>query len=1143
MLFGIHARPQFRGLTSRIVFLQGLLLVFLTSAGATFDGHTQNILNRMISIQVKNQSLKNVVDQLQSQSQIRFIYSTRIQLSESVDLEATNEPLHSVLNRLLRPFQIDYKVVNEQIVLTRQKKVTATVPEHQPMSPILPGFERPADRSIVGQITDESGQGLPGVSVVIKGTSRGTTTDAKGEFNLESPDNATLVISSVGYETVEIAVRPIINVKLVPSVNQLAEVVVAYGKQNKALVSGAVASVNLEEIRNRPTSSMQNALQGVVPGLTVLNRTADVNASGNTSIVVRGRTNLGSPGPMIIIDGVPAISTQEFTALNQNDIASISVLKDAASASLYGSRAANGVILVTTRRGSTGKSSIEFNANYGVQSATYLPRYVNSADYATLYNEALTNAGKAALYTADQIQALGNGSNPDLYPNTNWYKEVLRAAAPQADYNLNINGSGQTTRYYLGASYFNQQSLIPGKALDRYNFKINTESKLIPNLLTVSTNLSFLRNDYNRNGADLDWLQMNRSLPITVLRQSDGQWGSISGGTVNAVAVGVNQLRRIQEGGQARNKDDYFQAITNAALTPLPGLTISGLASLKINNLQGYNFVSTIAPVPNFLTKQLITSTLVTPNSMTETWQKQQGFLVQGLVDYERSFGKHLAKITVGASQESNIDRSIGVGRRNFPNNDLRTVITGSSQATDLISGQNYSSEVQWAIRSFFGRVNYAYNDKYLLEGNIRADYSSRFSPEYRKAIFPSFSAGWRLSQEDFLKTNAWINELKLRGSYGSLGNQDVVTPGNYYQLINIFSAYNFEGAAVDGAAQNAGANYATQWEKVYMTNLGLDFTLFGNKLSGTIEVYRKTTKGILLQLPVLATYALTSPYTNAGTTRNDGIEIDLNYSGSIGSDFKYTVGGNMSSIRNRIIDLGGVNNFIGDPYISQVGQKVGSLYGYIADGLFANESDVKNHAFQTNNTKPGDIIYRDLNNDNVINAADRAVIGNDVPWFNYGFNLSASYKQFDVSAILYGVSNVDIYLNNEASYPFFNGAGVKEQMKDRWTTTNPNVNAKWPRLLLSADGANNYNFGTSSFWLFNAAYLRVRNLSVGYNFSNNLIRHIGLSRLRLYVAANNPFTFLADKRLGDFDPELVSGRGANYPGIKTWSIGINAKF
>ena len=1003
--------------------------------------------------------------------------------------------------------------------------------------------------TISGKILDEKGP-LAGVTVSLKeNTSSVTTTNAAGEFTIKAAVGQTLIIRAVGYAP---ATKVIDKTDLIISLESVTEsldevVVVAFGKQKKVNMTGSVATVSAKQLAERPVTSLQNALQGISPGVTVLSRPGEVSKGNNGSITVRGRSNLGSPSPMFIIDGIPATSA-EFAALSPNDIASMSVLKDAASASLYGSRAANGVILVTTKNGGGERPVVGLSANYGLQSATYLPNYANSVEYSTLYNRAMRNAGRAETFTADQIEKYKDGSQPDLYPNTDWYDEVLKSVAPQKDFGVNITAPGKNTKYYLGLNYFDQQSLVPSRSQKRINAKLNTDTDVVKDILRVGSNFSFLKQDYDRTGADISWWEMGRALPMTVLRHSDGTWGSVSNGAANATIAGNNQLRAINEGGRGTNRDNYFQGALNGSLTPLKGLSIDGLVSLKYTNSNTFNFTNTTDPVINFLTKQEMATTSNKINQMTEYWGKREELLLQGTINYERTFGNHYGKATVGSSQESNVYREAFVGRKNFLNNELNTIVTGSTANSDMSNDgrlANRTTQEEWAIRSYFGRFNYVYNDKYMFEANTRIDYSSRFAPEHRKAIFPSFSAGWNIDKESFMDNVTWVDALKVRGSWGSLGNQDAVAIGNYFNTIAIGSYYNFDGTAVDGAQQNAHVNYEALWEKVYMSNAGIDATILGGKLNVTADYFVKNTKDILLQPVTLATLGWnTAAYANQGQTRNRGVEAIVTYNGAVGDEFKYSISGNISYIKNKIVSLGDFSESTSGYWINRVGASVGDYYGYKSDGLFTSQEEIDVHPSQkgiAGNSKVGDIKYVDVNGDGVLNADDRSILGNDVPWVNYGFNVKASYKNFDIDVLTYGVTGVKTYMEGEAVQPFFNNGNVKANwLNNGWTEENNRANADFPRITTVADAPQNYI--TSDFWLFSGSYFRIKAITVGYTFPSESITKIGMSQLRVFASSNNPFTILGDKRLGDFDPETGSGRPA-YPGVKTVSLGLTARF
>ncbi|MCW3462107.1 TonB-dependent receptor [Chitinophaga nivalis] len=1115
-----------------------IMLVACLQASATAYSQTK------ITLSTKRMHLVKVLQAIEAQGHVRFVYNNDVlPNNEFISIDVTDQPVEVVLSKVLKNTDLTFRALDKElIVIAPAAAVIKNIP-------------------VKGKITDEKGNPIPGVNIQIAGTTKGTVTTATGTYQLDVPDDATLLFTFVGYvqQTIAVNNRTTIDVVLKEDTKGLNEVVVVgYGTQKKVNLTGSVATVTADKLASRPVTSVQNALQGLVPGLTILNRPGDVGKDVG-SVSVRGRTNLSAAGssPMYIIDGIPSTAS-DMATINPNDIESMSVLKDASSAAIYGSRAANGVILIATKRGKEGKMSVDVNASYGLTSPTRTPDFLGSADYARLRNEAITNDGGLPLYSEEQIRKFADGSDPDHYPNTDWYKEALRKNPAFKDIQIGVSGSSKNTTYYLSMAYQNQQSLVPTKTLDRYAVRLNTSSQVLP-ILNIGTNVAFVKQDINNRGDEMNFTEMNRTTPTLVARHTDGSWGTINAGQTDATFAKNNVVWNNQLGGRNWDKNNAFTGGINGTLTPLKGLSVKGLASLKLDNRTANRFWNTMAPLVDFDTKAPLMTTARTINRMQEKWSQRQALLLQAFAEYERTFHKqHYTKIMLGASQESNVYRNVGVGRRNFPSNNLGTVGAGGGTADDALTtdddqltdfnidrtkqSPNGSYSEVWAIRSYFGRINYAFADKYLLEANMRFDLSSRFHPDYRLAKFPSVSAGWRISEEAFMKKISWIDNLKLRGSWGILGNESVVPLGNYYEYIGTYpGAYSFDGNVVDGAYQENAANLSTSWEKVYMTNVGFDGSFFQGKLDVTLDYFVKRTEGILIKRPLSDDYGLKPALINAGATRNKGIELMLSYHNKIGKDFTYNISGNMSKITNRIIDMGGVDDNIHDTYyIDRVGESVGSFYGYEALGLFADDNDVKNNAGQKGVVqKPGDIKFKDQNNDGVIDGKDRVVIGNEVPWLTYGINLNLGYKGIDFGIITYGVTNVKTYLGQEASNAFFNGGKVKAYHLGRWTKENPDPNAVYPRLSEVPKVNNN---PISSFWLFKGDYFRIRAITLGYTLPKQWAKKAAMQSARIYLAANNPFTFMFDKRLTDYDPEMASGRGS-YPGVKTWAVGVNVKF
>ncbi|SHM59493.1 SusC/RagA family TonB-linked outer membrane protein [Mucilaginibacter sp. OK098] len=1002
---------------------------------------------------------------------------------------------------------------------------------------------------VTGVVKDTEGQVIPAVTVAIKGTTNAVSTANDGKFAINAPVDGVLTFSFIGYVTKSVSINGKTNLEVTLSVSSktLEEVVVvAYGTQKKVNLTGSVNTVNTKELINRPVTSLTNALQGIVPGVTIISRPGDVgNDVGGVNI--RGRGNLGSSGPLYIIDGVPE-GASDFALINSNDVESISFLKDASASAMYGSRAAYGVILVTTKKGKEGKTTINYNAYYASQKATVLPSWLRSYDYATLLNEATTNAGGTPVFDSTALQKIKDHSDPDHYPDNNWYSLTLRKSAPMTEHELNISG-GNTTRYFLSGSYFDQNSLLPNKALQRYSFRSNIESQ-VSDHFKVGSNISFVRSDVNNQDGTINFTTLNRETPLLVNKQSNGEWGSINGGKIDPITAG-NTVRTLQEGGRSSSSAGRFIGSVNGDYTPIKGLNINGLVSYNtyngpntdpnVNNGMSSHFTSSIDPLLNFNTGAPISGTGVTPNQLDEAWETTNNLLTQFTASYEKKIGKHYFKIFAGTSYEANKDRVIEVIRKNFPTNDLDAINAGSAVPENTTSTGNIQ---QYALESAFSRLNYSYNNKYLLEANMRVDGASQFAPGHRTGYFPSVSGGWRVSQEDFMKSITWISELKLRASWGKLGNIKNVGDYDFYDGLNTGTAAILDQSKQDGVWPGKLANPLLSWEKINATNIGLDAGLFNNSLNLQVDVFNRMTNGILVTQTSLPDEAgLTSsnsPSVNLARVQNKGIELSLNYNNHIG-DLKFSVGGNLTRIWNKIVSMGLAGGLgtstTGNYYVNMVGQAIGSFYMYKSDGLFTSNAEVAQSAKQYTGTQAGDIKYVDENHDGKIDANDRVVVGNDVPNFTYGLNVNASYKNFDFSVIGQGISGVKVYLEDEASQAFFNGAGVKAYVLDRWTPANPNANAPYPRLLTSQN--NSQNLVQSDYWLFNADYFRVKSLTLGYTIPKSSLEKIGVRGLRVYLSSNNPFTIRGDKRLKDFDPEAPSAR-ASYPQLKSYSIGVN---
>ncbi|GJQ07048.1 SusC/RagA family TonB-linked outer membrane protein [Capnocytophaga cynodegmi] len=1002
-----------------------------------------------------------------------------------------------------------------------------------------------AQVKVTGKVTDGMNSPLSGASVTVKGTTKGVSSDFDGNYEIEAKQGDVLEFSFIGFQTQTQKVMGggkslIINISLKEDAQELDDVVViGYGTQKKANLTGTVNTVKAETIEGKATTSLTNALQGVAPGVTIISRPGDIgNDMGN--INVRGRGSLGTAAPLYIVDGIP-VSEGDFQRIYTGDIESISVLKDAAASAIYGARAAHGVFLVTTKKGKEGKASISYNGYYGFQSPTILPKKLNSYNYATLLNEANINAGKDAIYDQKAIDRIVAQDSPDLYPNNDWYSLVFRKHIPIQEHNINISGGGKT-RYFVSGTFYEQESVVKGRLLDRYSFRANTERDFTDKF-TLGTNISYVQDYFNRDG-NFSITDLDRMTPLTVARHTDGSWGTVTGGNESTVLAENNPLRKAAEYGRKDYISTRFNGSINAIWKPIKGLNITGQLSYRTFDKRDTEFENKVGQLTGFISKKPMKGTDgQTINKMTKTWEHSKNLTSQVYANYDFSLNNHNFSLMGGTQYEDYRYEWLRASRKDFPNNNLNSINAGSAKAENL---GNDGRIQERAFLSYFGRLKYNYDGKYLFEANVRADQSSQFPKENRLGVFPSFSAAYRISQENFMRNIEWLSDLKLRASWGKLGNVDNVGYYDYYDALGVGSAYITDGVKNDGVWPSIQVNKNLTWETVTMTNLGLDASFFKNSLNIQLDVFDKLTSDILLKMPQPYELGLLTNTNlderaakNAGKVSNKGIEALVSYRGSVG-DFKYGISGNISKIWNKIIDLNGQDNQVNGNFILKEGEAIGSFYGYKALGLFRDSEDVKNHVKQDAATGAGDIKYADTDKNGKFDADDRTILGNDVPYFTYGLGFDVSYKGFDFSVQGQGVRDVLVYLSGEASQAFFNGAGAKEYHLGRWTTQNPDPNANYPRLLITS--ANNHNARTSSFWLYDADYFRIKSIILGYTMPQEVSQLIGFQKVRFYLSGTNLITFRADKRLKDFDPEAPSQRGT-YPNMKNIIFGVNVSF
>ncbi|MEM9829322.1 MAG: TonB-dependent receptor [Bacteroidota bacterium] len=997
-------------------------------------------------------------------------------------------------------------------------------------------------QTITGKVVDSANdEPLPGVNILAKGTSSGTVTDIEGNYRLNVPEGVTtLVFSSIGYATQEAEIngRSTVNLDLAPDIQSLQEiVVVGYGEQKKENLTGSVETIDADRITQQPLMQTSQALMGTAPGVTVLQNSSQPGNDGGT-IRIRGTGTLGNSDPLVLIDGVPG----NMNGVDPRDIENISVLKDAAAASIYGSRAANGVVLITTKRGEAGEFKVNYSGFAGWQTPTNFPTYLDGLGYMTNFNLARQNIGQDPLYSQEFIDEYRAGyqNNSDLYPNTDWVDEVFTENGFQQSHHLSVSGGSETARVVASLSYMDQDGNIPNYNFKRYQGRINTDLK-VSEKVSFNFDMNLRQGIQQQPASGLNGItrQAFRIPPIFAARYSDGSWGpGWNGGNPVATAI---------DGGFDNETENYVRAIVRTTYKPIPGLEVSAMYAPeyidtfeKIFNRQYQVF--------NFETKEL-EYTVPDRNSLTQRNRRELTHNFNAIATYEKDWGNHFVKGLVGYELITYRNDFFTAFRDNFPLQDFPQFNVGSQD-----NQQNSGTASDWGLQSYFARVNYDYKGKYLLEANVRRDGSSRFAEGNKYGIFPAFSAGWRISEEGFFSGVNFINNLKVRASWGQLGNQRLVDENNnpilypFASTITLGRDFLFGGTPNSGAAQTALANRSITWETTETTNFGIDLGMLANRLTISAEYYVRDTRDILLQLPVPQTIGLTAPFQNAGKVRNTGWDLALGWRDEIG-DFTYGVDLNVSDVRNEVIDLQGAGPFIGNNSIIQEGDPINALYGYQSDGYFQTQEEVDNAPGQFGALAPGDIRYVNQltvdtdgdgipdQADEIVNADDRVIIGDPFPRLTYGLNLTAGYKGFDLSVFVQGIGKRDVLLQGDAVWAFQNAGKIQDWHLDYWTPQNPN--AAHPQLVATTS---HNNYATSDFWIWNAAYLRLRNLTFGYTFPQTILDGIFVDNLRVYFSGQNLFTL--DDMAPGWDPETPNNTsGALYPIAKAFTFGVDLTF
>lgn len=1117
----------------KLIYLTVLLLTGLMSVSVFAQ----------VSVTIDRLPLKEALVEVERQSGYSFFCSSLLPDQDAVvSVKAEDASIGYVMDKLLEGLNVSYELKPDFQIVLIEKPQTEKIHSSKPVS-----------RKLSGKVVDASGMPVIGAGVMVEGTGTGTVTDVDGSYSLDSvSENTVLEFSCMGYQsvTVEVGNRKVLDVTLREDTQFLEEVVVVgYGTQKKVNLTGSVSMVSSDEISARPISSMTSGLQGLLPGVTVVNPNGQPGES-NTTIRVRGIGTIGNANPLILIDGVEG----DISAVNPEDIESVSVLKDAASASIYGSRAANGVLLVTTKKvnkASDSKARVSLGAYFGMQTPTRLPQMCDALEFMTLDNEARQNVGTSPAWTEDQFAKVRDNTDPNFFANTDWLSQVLNKFAPQQNYNVTLSGSLGSSGYMLSYRYFDQKGLTVGSSTGekRHNVRFKMDTKLLDRL-TLSSNLSYTSrkvispvNSLTSGGGAI--YTAMRIAPNAPVRYSDGSW-AYGGGNTNPVAV-------LNDGGRSITSTDEFSLLEVLKVDILKGWDVSATYNLTSSNGLREILKKTIT----FNNPEDGSSYVYAqPNTLKniDIRNLQQTFILQTNFDF--TIGKHNLSGVVGMSQEWYKGSSFSASRNN-----LITEQDPALNLGDASTMSNDASTSRWALRSGFGRISYNYDERYLIEANLRYDLSSRFHKSNRGGWFPSVSAGWRLSEERWMQfAKPIFDNIKIRASWGMLGNQYVGS--SEYPYLSVLKSFNSEvsliGAnATTGYAQSTLANPNLSWEQIKMFDVGLDLAMLDNRLTFSFDWYDKDTEGILLRLNYPAQIGAKPSEQNAGKVNNKGWEIDLGWREQRG-DFYYGIGFNLSDVKNKIVDLAGNAPDLSGYQIRMVGYPIDAFYGYVSDGLMGPEdfkiSDPVNNNYSLpkipvilgNDYQPGDIKYKDISGPDgvpdgrVTPEYDKVVLGSNIPRYTYSIRGDFGWKGIDFSFVIQGVGKCDGYLEGSARHAFQDMAAYPQKVHlDRYNVvTNPNLNASYPRLTYNTS----FNQSTfSTYWMEDASYLRLKNVQLGYTFPEKWMKKARIDKFRIYLSADNLFT--ASKFFYAYDPETPVSKGGYYPQVKTFVIGLNLNF
>lgn len=1143
-----------------------LTFLFLVISLLTF---TAEASAQRVSISLNNAKVEKILSTITKQTGLSVAYSKQIvNLNRKLSIQVEDADVTLVLEKLVANTNLSYEIKNNKIYLFERQAVTEFTQQKKQIS---------------GTVTDLNGDPIIGANVIEKGTTNGTVTDINGYFSLEVSEKSILTISYIGYvlKEVKIGNQSKLQIELSEDTQSLDEVVVVgFGTQKKVNLTGAVSVVNSEVLDARPVTTATQALQGVLPGLNISMNNGGGELNNSLDINIRGAGTIGNgskSNPLVLIDGMDG----DINMLNPQDIESVSVLKDAAAASIYGSRASFGVILITTKKGKEGKTNVSYNNSFRWSSPMRMPEMMDSYTFANYWNTASTNAHQGIIFDEETMgriiafqkgeistQGIPDSNNPNRYQmyekgnnNIDWLKEHFKNGAFAQEHNLSINGGSQKIQFYLSANYLGQEGLLRygGDDYKRYSFssKINAQ---LADWASVNVSTKFMRGDksqptYLTENSRLFFNELSRKWPVTPRNYEHGGYTTTS------------RIIPLEDGGRFKSQNDYLYQQLQLVLEPIKNWKLFGEVNYRIHNKNEHTEILEISELGiDGINSQIegVAGYAKGLTRITEYYYKENFLNTNLYTEYSQSLDSgHNFKVLIGFNAELSKDRDLKAYKEGLITPSLPTIDT----ATGLEKIQNGGYD-QWATAGFFGRLNYNYKDRYMAEFNLRYDGTSRFLEAKRWNWFPSISAGWNIARETFMEsTNSWLGSLKLRASYGQLGNQNTESLYPFYSLMDITAAggnWLLNDAKPDKVLPAALISRYLTWEKVETWNIGLDFGLFNNRLVGSVEGFSRYTKDMVGPAPELPVILGTDvPKMNNADLQTTGWELDLSWRDRLKNGLSYGVHFTVADARMKVKRYPNENKKVdieNKDKIYYEGQYIGDIWGYTTLGIAKTDEEMNNHLAKVdqstigNEWAAGDIMYADLDGDGEINGGqgilgnmgDKRVIGNKTPRYNFGLTLDAAWKGFDISAFFQGTMKRDLWLGSNQFWgasTIWHGIGLKAHDDYFRLADDPmgeNLDSYYPRPIFDSEK----NRQVQTRYLQSGAYIRLKNLQLGYTLPSELMRKIAIQKLRVFISGENLWT--GTKMSKAFDPEAFSGEsgeGRVYPLQTTISLGLSVNF